>query len=82
MIQAYRHHFSFQWGSMEKLDRKNKCIMLSPVLDSEKEEVFGARTVHYDFLVIAVGSVSNHFNVAGVESYCYFLDSYFDCQRF
>lgn len=40
MVQAYRHHFTFQWGSMEKLDRNNKYITLPAILDAEKKKFF------------------------------------------
>lgn len=72
---AYKHHFNFVYGSLSGLDRKNKLIFLDAVLDESGKEILPARSIHYDFLVIAIGSVSNDFNTKGVRENCFYLDN-------
>lgn len=72
---AYQHGFSFKLGSLSGLDRQHKCIHLAAVIDDSGEEVLPAREEHYDYLVLAIGSVSNDFSVPGVAEHCRFLDS-------
>jgi len=53
---------------MSGLDRANKTITVSAELSPEQ-------TLKYDYLVIAVGAVSNDFKIPGVSDHCLFLDS-------
>ena len=79
---AAAHGFDFQLGSFCGLDRQQQTVTLSPVLDEEGVEVLPARQLGYDYLVLAIGSVSNHFNTPGVAEHCIFLDSPAQAQRF
>ena len=40
------------------------------------------KTLSYDTLVLAVGSVSNDFNTEGAKEYCYFLDNRAQADQF
>ncbi|WP_432695099.1 NAD(P)/FAD-dependent oxidoreductase [Marinobacterium sp. YM272] len=73
--QGRQAGFNFHIGEMEGLDRSQRCINLAPVLNSEGEELVPARTLYYDYLVIAVGSRTNDFGIAGVKEHCCFLDN-------
>jgi NADH:ubiquinone reductase (H+-translocating) len=73
---AKAHHFSFQQGRMDGLDRSRREVVLAPVLDAEGREVIGRRTVRYDTLVIAIGGVCNDFGTPGVKEHCMFLDTH------
>ncbi|MEQ1638051.1 MAG: NAD(P)/FAD-dependent oxidoreductase [Methylococcales bacterium] len=75
LAQAHRNHFQFKVGKMEGLDRAKKQIYVSPTYSSSGEEIIPKRTFHYDLLVMAVGIVSNTFNIKGVNDYCMFLDT-------
>lgn len=79
---AHNHHFRFVLGSMQQLDREQKVITLAPLLNQEGDEVLPERTLRYDHLVLAVGSVSNDFGVPGVAEHCTFLDNPRQAQRF
>ena len=79
---AAAHGFDFQLGSFCNLDRQQQTVTLSPVLDEAGLEVLPARQLGYDYLVLAIGSVSNHFNTPGVAEHCIFLDSPAQAQRF
>jgi len=69
--QGYR----FQLGTLAGLDREARQIQLAPLHDDKGEELLGARSLSYDYLVLALGSVSNDFGTPGVADNCYFLDS-------
>ena len=75
MDHAHRHHYRFQLGYMDKVDRDKKEISLAPTLDEFGEEIIPRRSFRYDTLIIAVGSLTKHFNIEGVEKHCQFLDS-------
>ncbi|MDN3516412.1 NAD(P)/FAD-dependent oxidoreductase [Aquisalimonas lutea] len=82
LAQAKRHSFRFQYGYMSGLDRANRRISLAPVFDETGDELAPERTLDYDTLVIAVGSVSNHFNTPGAAEHCMYLDSVSEAERF
>lgn len=75
MAQARWHHFHYRLGAMEGMSRAMKEIYLSPVFDEEGKELIPRRSLKYDTLVIAVGSVSNDFGVPGVKEHCIALDT-------
>jgi len=72
--QARLAGFQFQIGNLEGLDRGQRCIHLSPLLNSAGEELVPARTLYYDYLILAIGSQTNDFGVPGVKQHCCFLD--------
>ncbi|MFV0575128.1 MAG: NAD(P)/FAD-dependent oxidoreductase [Vibrio sp.] len=80
---AKHHHFDFQMGSLDGLDRERKVISLSEIRDEENGELLiPSREIEYDFLVLAIGSKSNDFNTPGVKENCIFLDSPEQAHRF
>lgn len=81
-MHAARHHYRFQLGNMSKVDAQHRQITLDPLLDDQGQELLPARTLDYDYLVLAIGSVSNDFGTPGVAKYSYFLDSLKQAERF
>lgn len=79
---AHRNHFQFRLGKMEGLNRGLKEIYVSPVMDQNGDELIPRRTFPYTTLVMAVGSVSNTFNIKGVAEHCMFLDSTSQAYKF
>jgi NADH dehydrogenase len=75
------HHFRFQPGRMDGIDRAARRVHLAPVEDEEGREVIPRRSLGYDTLVIAVGSTSNDFGIPGVAEHCFYLDSYQQAER-
>lgn len=75
LAQARWHHFHFRLGAMEGLNRVMKEIYISPTYDDDGELLIPRRSIHYDTLIIAVGSVSNDFGVPGVKEHCIALDT-------
>lgn len=82
LAQARWHHFKFRLGAMEGLSRTMKEITLSPVFDDQGKELIPRRSLKYDTLIIAVGSVSNDFGVPGVKEHCIALDTQADAAVF
>jgi NADH dehydrogenase len=81
-IHATRHKYKFQLGSMSDVDHKNKLIKLDPILDEQDEILIPKREINYDYLVLAIGIVSNDFGTPGVIENAYFLDSLTQAERF
>lgn len=78
---AKDHGFTFVPGEMDGIDRQARTIHVKPVF-SEGEEIFSARDIPYDTLVMAVGSRSNFFNTPGAEEYATALDSTEQAEKF
>ncbi|WP_254275310.1 NAD(P)/FAD-dependent oxidoreductase [Halomonas sp. 3H] len=72
---ARANGYRFQRGTLCDLDRERQRLTLDAVLDDEGQEVLPPRTLEYDRLVLALGSVSNDFGTPGVAEHCHFLDS-------
>ena len=79
---AAAHGFDFQLGNLTGIKREQQQVILAPVLGDDGEEVLASRALQYDYLVLAIGSVSNHFNTPGVAQHCIFLDSPAQANRF
>lgn len=69
------HFYRFQRGSLTGINREQQMLQLAPILDEEGYEVLPARELAYDYLVMAIGSVSNDFGTPGVAEHCHFIDS-------
>lgn len=69
------HFYRYQRGSLTGVDRQQQVLRLAPVKDEDGAEVLPARELTYDYLVMALGSVSNDFGTPGVADHCHFIDS-------
>ena len=82
LAQAHWHHFRYRIGEMTGLDRQRREVRLSAFLDADGRQVTPARSLHYDTLVVAVGSQSNDFGTPGVAAHALKLESVDDARRF
>lgn len=78
---AKDHGFTFNVGELAGLDRDAKLIHVKPVF-SGGQELFQARDIPYDTLVLAVGSKSNFFNTPGASQFAIALDSTGQAEHF
>jgi NADH dehydrogenase len=78
---GYNWGYRFFQGSLAGIDRERRQVIVAPLID-EGEEIVGEHRIRYDYLVLAVGSVTNEFGVPGVGEHCIFLDSEADADRF
>ena len=79
---GHRWGFRFFLGTLEDIDRNRREIVIAPMLDDDGSELLARQRIPYDYLVVAVGSVSNDFGTPGVRSHCVFLDEREDAERF
>jgi NADH dehydrogenase len=84
---GYRSHgfawgYRFFYGTMEGIDRDSRHVLIAPILDEDGREIMGRHQIRYDYLVLAVGSVTNDFGTKGVAQNCIFLDSRLQADRF
>ena len=82
LSQAMCSGFRFRLGRMNGLDRKNKRISLASTINANGEEIIPQRNFDYDYLIIAVGSVSHDFGIKGVADNCFFIDTTSQAENF
>jgi NADH dehydrogenase len=82
LAQAHWHHFSYRFGAVIGLDRARKQIQLAATHDEEGVEITPPRSLHYDTLVIAIGSISNDFGTPGVSQHAIPLETPEQAVRF
>lgn len=74
IAHAHQHRFEYRLGRVDGLDRARREVSIAPTLDEHGHEIIPRRTLPYDTLIFAVGSVSNDFGIPGVREHCVFLD--------
>ena len=79
---AYRWGYRFFWGALEGIDRARRQVIIAPTLDEDGSELIGRQTVRYDYLVLAIGSVTNTFKTPGAAQFCTLLDEREQADRF
>lgn len=82
LAQARWHHFGFQLGEMDGLDRARHTVSVAPWHDENDTEIIPRRAIGYDTLVIAVGSHTNDFGTLGAHDHALSLDTPRDAERF
>lgn len=82
LAQAHWHHFRFRLGNMDGLDRVKKEVYVAPFHDENGGEIIPRRIFKYDTLIIAVGSTTNDFGIAGASEYSIALDTQEQAERF
>jgi len=80
--QAHWHRFRYHLGEMVGLDRAAKEARLAATFDDEGREITPPRSVGYDTLVIAIGSVTNDFGTPGVAEHAVPLETPTQAVRF
>ncbi|WP_291198043.1 NAD(P)/FAD-dependent oxidoreductase [Hyphomonas sp.] len=81
---AHAHRWGYRYfqGALKGIDRANRQVIVSPLLDVDGSELMGEHRIRYDYLVLALGSVSNDFGVEGVKDNCLSLESRRDADSF
>ncbi|MCW5604781.1 MAG: NAD(P)/FAD-dependent oxidoreductase [Burkholderiales bacterium] len=82
LAQARWHHFRFQLGTMDGLDRARRVVRIAPTHDAEGRLLIGGRELSYDALVIATGSRTNDFGTPGAKEHAISLDTAAQAERF
>ncbi len=79
---AFRWGYRFFDGTLEAIDRETRHIQIAPLSDENGREISAGHRIRYDYLVLAVGSVSNDFGTAGARENALFLDDRAQADRF
>jgi len=79
---AHRWGYRFFRGSLETIDRENRQVVVSPLRDEDGIEITGRHRIRYDYLVLAVGGVTNDFGTKGAAEHCIMLDDRNQADRF
>lgn len=84
---GYRSHchrwgYRYFFGALEAIDTSVREVVIAPLLDEDGSELVGRHRIRYDYLVLAMGSVTNDFGTPGVQENCIFLDSRAQADRF
>ncbi|MBV8523530.1 MAG: NAD(P)/FAD-dependent oxidoreductase [Acetobacteraceae bacterium] len=82
LAQASWHYFGYRYGEMIGLDRSNKAVHLAATHDDEGVEITPPRSVAYDMLVVAIGSIVNDFGTPGAAQYAIPLETADQAERF
>jgi NADH dehydrogenase len=82
LAQAHWHNFHYTYGEVIGLDRAGKQLKLAAMLDEEGREITPPRTVSYDTLIMAIGSVTNDFGTPGAAAYAVPLENPEQADRF
>lgn len=82
LAHAHKHHFRYRLGEMTGLDRARREVRLAAAHDDEGREIIAARSLRYDTLVIAVGSVTNDFGTPGAAEHAVPLETPEQAARF
>ncbi|AHK70480.1 pyridine nucleotide-disulfide oxidoreductase [Gluconobacter potus] len=80
--QASGHHFEFWPGEVASIDRENREVVLSPLLEADGTVILESRRMKYDTIVIAIGSTANDFGTPGVKEHCMSIDNLVDANAF
>ncbi len=80
-MHASMNGYEFQLGNMIDIDADKQQITLDALMDGD-ETILPSRTLDYDYLILALGSVSNDFGTPGVSEHCYMLDSLAEAEKF
>ncbi|WP_375261390.1 NAD(P)/FAD-dependent oxidoreductase [Palleronia sp.] len=72
---AARWGYRFFNAALERIDRDRRMVVTAPLRDEEGAIVIDRHEIRYDWLVLAVGGVSNDFGIPGVREHAMFLES-------
>jgi NADH dehydrogenase len=79
---CFRWGYRFFFGTFEGVDRTTREVIIAPLLDENGTVLIERHRIRYDYLVIAVGSITNDFGTPGAREHCMMLDSRDDADRF
>src|SRR6201993_3588646 len=62
---CYRWGYRFFFGTFEGVDRGTREVVIAPMLDEDGTVLIERHRIRYDYLVLAVGSITNDFATPG-----------------
>ncbi len=82
LAQAHWHHFTYKYGEVVGLDRAAKLLHLGEMHDEDGRPITPARSLPYDTLVMAIGSITNDFGTPGAAQFAVPLENPEQASRF
>jgi NADH dehydrogenase len=82
VMLAHDNGFTFEFGALCGLDTQARHLTIDAARDQQGVEILPVRQLQYCELVLAVGSISNHFGVPGAAEHTIALDSPQDAEHF
>ena len=82
LAHGHKHRFRYRLGELVGVDRGARLAHLAAAVDDEGREIAPARSISYDTLVIAVGSVTNDFGTPGAAAFAVPLETPDQARRF
>jgi len=82
LAQAHWHNFHYTLGEVVGFDRAARRLNLAAMYDEDGREITPPRSVPYDTLIMAVGSVTNDFGTPGAAQFAVPLENPEQASRF
>jgi NADH dehydrogenase len=82
LAQAQWRHFTYRFGEVTGLDRAARTLQIAATFDEDGREITPPRSVPYDTLVVAIGSVTNDFGTPGASEFAIPLETPEQAARF
>ena len=82
LAQARWHEFTYVFGEAAGLDREGHLLQVAATFDEDGRQITPPRSLPYDTLVMAIGSVTNNFGTPGAAEYAIPLDTPDQAERF
>jgi NADH dehydrogenase len=76
------NYFRFERGGLEGIDREKREIIVDQTNDSDGNVLLHRRSIPYDTLVLALGSVTNFFSVPGAKEYALTMETVEQAESF
>jgi NADH dehydrogenase len=82
LAQAHWHHFTYKYGEVVGLDRAAKQLHLGEMHDEDGRPITPARSLPFDTLILAIGSITNDFGTPGAAQFAVPLENPEQASRF
>lgn len=76
------NHFRFEQGALSNVDRGRREIVIDETTDVDGRPLLPRRTLSFDTLVLALGSVTNFFSIPGAEQNALTLETVEQAETF
>jgi NADH dehydrogenase len=76
------NHFRFEQGALASIDRGRREIVIDETTDIDGRPLLPKRTLAFDTLVLALGSVTNFFSIPGAEQHALTLETVEQAETF
>ncbi|SAL48473.1 NAD(P)/FAD-dependent oxidoreductase [Caballeronia humi] len=76
------NHFRFEQGALSSIEPDSREIVIDETADIDGRAILPRRTLRFDSLVLALGSVTNFFSIPGAEQHALTLETVEQAETF